>query len=82
MSFRTPFHVPSRPGVRMVPSAQECGLISSHSVGDSRFSPHPSASVANSSLICDLICSQGFKHQLYSVTSSIYFFSQVISPKP
>ena len=80
--IRTPFHVPSRRGVRMVLSAQVCGLISSHSAGDSGFSPHPSASVANSPLICDLICSQGFEHHLYDVTSSIYFSTQVISPKP
>lgn len=46
--IRTPFHGPSRCGVRMVLSAQVCGLISSHSAGDSGFSPHPSASVANS----------------------------------
>lgn len=31
--IRTPFHVPSRRGVRMVLSAQVCGLISSHSAG-------------------------------------------------
>ena len=68
--------------VRMVPSAQVCGLISSHSAGDSGFSPHPSAAVANSPLICDLIYSHGSKHHLYGVTSSIYFCSQVISPKP
>ena len=68
--------------VRMVPSAQVCDLISSHSAGDSGFSPRPSASIANSPLICDLICSQGSKHHLYGVTTSIYFCSQVISPKP
>ena len=68
--------------VRMVPSAQVCGLISSPSAGDSGFSPLPSASVANSPLICDLIYSHGSKHHLYGVTSSIYFCSQVISPKP
>ena len=59
--------------VRMVPSAQVCGLISSPSAGDSGFSPLPSASVANSPLICDLIYSHGSKHHLYGVTSSIYF---------
>ena len=68
--------------VRMVPSAQVCGLISSPSAGDSGFSPLPSASVANSPLICDLIYYHGSKHHLYGVTSSIYFCSQVISPKP
>ena len=68
--------------VRMVPSAQVCSLISSHSAGDSGFSPRPSASIANCPLICDLICSQGFEHHLYGVTTSIYFCSQVISPKP
>lgn len=68
--------------VRMWPSVQVCGLISSHSAGDSGFSPRPSASIANSPLICDLICSQGFEHHLYGITSSIYFSSQVISPKP
>ena len=68
--------------VGIVPSAQVCALISSHSAGGSGFSPHPSASVANSPLVCDLICSQGFEHHLYGITSSIYFSSQVISPKP
>ena len=33
--------------IRMVLSAQVCGLISSHSAGDSGFSPRPSASAAN-----------------------------------
>ena len=68
--------------VRMVPSAQVCGLISSHSAGDSGSSSRPSASIANSPLICDLLCSQGFEHHLYGVTTSIYFSSQVISTKP
>lgn len=68
--------------VRMVPSAQVCGLISSHSKGDSGFSPCSSASIANSPLICDLIYSQGFEYHLYGVTTSIYFSSQVISTKP
>ena len=68
--------------VRIVPSAHVCGLISSHSAENSGFSPRPSASIANSPLICDLICSQGFKHHLYGVTTSIYFSSQVISTKP
>ena len=68
--------------VRMVPSAQVCSLISSHSAGDSGFSPRPSASIANSPLICDLIYSQGFEYHLYGVTTSIYFSSQVISTKP
>lgn len=62
--------------VRMWPSVQVCGLISSHSTGDSGFSPRPSASIANS----PLICSQGFEHHLYGITSSIYFSSQVILP--
>lgn len=66
--------------VRMWPSVQVCALISSHSAGDSGFSPRPSASVANSPRICDLICSQGSKHHLYGITSSIYFSSQVILP--
>ena len=64
--------------IRMVPSAHVCGLISSHSAGDSGFSPHPSASIANS----PLICSQGSKHHLYGVNTSIYFSCKVITPKP